>query len=124
MTHLSERECLLSREYWRLVSRLEPEAESRSLRPLVAESKLSLRLLEGGGEAGEEEDVSDLCPSHGDDRTSREPTHTLTEEILHKGGSPGGFQKHSHTVRTWRCPQSLCNNTFRQTIEGVGCSFT
>ena len=40
-THLSERECLLSREYWRLVGRLEPEAESRSLRPLVAESKLS-----------------------------------------------------------------------------------
>lgn len=40
-THLSERECLLSREYWRLAGRLEPEAESRSLRPLVAESKLS-----------------------------------------------------------------------------------
>lgn len=40
-THLSESECLLSKEYWRLVRLLEPEAESRSLRPLVAESKLS-----------------------------------------------------------------------------------
>lgn len=40
-THLSESECLLSKEYWRLVRLLEPEPESRSLRPLVAESKLS-----------------------------------------------------------------------------------
>lgn len=40
-THLSESERLLSKEYWRLVRLLDPEAESRSLRPLVAESKLS-----------------------------------------------------------------------------------
>ncbi len=40
-THLSESECLLSKEYWRLVRLLEPEAESRSLPPLVAESILS-----------------------------------------------------------------------------------
>lgn len=40
-THLSDSECLLSREYWRLVCRLDPEPESISLRPLVAESKLS-----------------------------------------------------------------------------------
>jgi len=40
-THLSDSECLLSREYCRLVRRLDPEPESISLRPLVAESKLS-----------------------------------------------------------------------------------